>query len=263
MTPTTTSLRIAAAMTIAAALVLGVNLSGGADDALAMDPSDEATDGVPVLPDGVLLDPSDTVVLLLDHQTGLLQTVRDIPIQDLRRNTIVLAKVAALAGAPVITTASEPSGPNGPLMPELVTAAPDATYVPRMGEVSAWDNPDFRSTVEATGRRTLVIAGVWTSVCVAFPALQTAAEGYTVYAVVDASGDVSDVAARTAMDRMVEAGVVPMSTNAVMSEFQRTWARPDAAEWAALYSELVPSYRAVTESWEKKRSAASSARGGR
>ncbi len=227
----------------AAALVLGLHVTSPGD-ALASDP-----------PAGVLLDPADTVVLLLDHQTGLLQTVEDIPEQDLRRNTVVLAKVAALGGAPVITTASEPGGPNGPLIAELAEAAPDATYVPRRGEISAWDNPDFRRTVEATGRRTLVIAGVWTSVCVAFPALQAVADGYTVYAVVDASGDVSDAAARTAMDRMAAAGVVPVSTNAVMAEFQRTWARPDAAEWGALYGELVPSYGEVTERWREEQDA--------
>ncbi len=86
----------------------------------------------------MLLDRNDTVVLLLDHQTGLFQTVKDIPIQDLRTNTLVLAKIAEHAKAPIITTASEPNGPNGPPMPELALAAPSAKYVARKGEVSAW-----------------------------------------------------------------------------------------------------------------------------
>ncbi|HSF32301.1 MAG TPA: hypothetical protein VLK82_17740 [Candidatus Tectomicrobia bacterium] len=85
----------------------------------------------------MLLDPNDTIVLLLDHQTGLFQTVKDIPIQDLRTNTLVLAKVAEHAKAPIITTASEPNGANGPPMPELALAAPSAKYVARKGEVSA------------------------------------------------------------------------------------------------------------------------------
>lgn len=198
-----------------------------------------------------LFDPGDAAVLLLDHQTGLFQTVKDVLLRDLRANVVVLAKVARLASAPLITTASEPDGPNGPLMPELAEVAPDALYVPRKGEVSAWDNEDFVKTVEATGRKTLLMAGVWTSVCVAFPALQARAAGYTVYAVMDASGDMSEMASGLAILRMAQAGVVPVTTNAVMAEFQRTWARPDAAAWGALYSELVPHYRAATESYQR------------
>ena len=130
----------------------------------------------------VLIDPADTVILLLDHQTGLFQTVKDISVAELRTNTVVLMKVAKLMKIPVITTASVPDGPNGPLMPEIQQYAPDATYVPRKGEISAWDNEDFVKTVRKTGKKTLIIAGVWTSVCVAFPALQAKAEGYKVYA---------------------------------------------------------------------------------
>jgi nicotinamidase-related amidase len=197
----------------------------------------------------VLLDPADTVVLLLDHQTGLFQTVKDVPVQVLRANTVVLAKMAGLAGVPVITTASEPAGPNGPLMSELAQAAPDARYVARKGEVSAWDNDDFVKAVESTGRRTLVMAGVWTSVCVAFPALQARADGYKVYFVTDASGDPSEMAFHTTLARLTQAGIVPVTTNVVLAEFQRTWSRPDAAQWGALYSELVPNYRAAVESF--------------
>lgn len=204
----------------------------------------------------VLLDPNDTVLLLLDHQTGLFQTVKDIPVAELRANTVVLAKVAELAKAPIITTASEPNGPNGPLMPELATVALNAKYVARKGEVSAWDNDDFVKAVEATGRKTLVMAGVWTSVCVAFPALQAQAEGYKVYAVIDASGDPSEMASRSTLARLAQAGIIPVTTNAVMGEFQRTWNRPDAAEWGALYNELVPNYRTTSESFQRAQEAA-------
>jgi nicotinamidase-related amidase len=208
----------------------------------------------------VLLDPNDTVVLLLDHQTGLFQTVKDIPVQDLRNNTVALAKIAEHVKAPIITTASEPNGPNGPLMPELAQAAPSAKYVPRKGEVSAWDNDDFVKAVEATGRKTLVIAGVWTSVCVAFPALQAKADGYHVYAVMDASGDPSEMASRTTLARLTQGGVIPVTTNVVLGEFQRTWNRPDAAQWGAFYNGLVPHYQAVSESYQKAQEAAKEAR---
>ena len=200
---------------------------------------------------GVLLDPNDTVVLLLDHQTGLFNTVKDVPLIELRANTVGLAKVAELAKVPIIYTASEPNGTNGPIMEELAAAMPNAKYVARKGEVSAWDNADFVRAVEATGRKTLVMAGVWTSVCVAFPALQAKAEGYKVYAVMDASGDPSVMASQVSLARMTQGGVIPVTTNVMVCEFQRTWNRPDAAQWGALYNEVVPHYRAVSESYKK------------
>lgn len=209
-------------------------------------------------PQPKLFDPNDTVILLLDHQAGLFQTVKDITIQELRTNTAVLAKLAGLAKIPVITTASEPNGPNGPLMPEIHQLAPAATYVARKAEISAWDNADFLRTVRATGRKTLIIAGVWTSVCVAFPAIQAKADGYTVYAVIDASGDMSHMASQAALDRMTQAGIVPVTTNVVVTEVQRTWNRPDALQYAQLYAEFAPHYRAVIENYEKAQEAARS-----
>jgi nicotinamidase-related amidase len=207
-----------------------------------------------VLPNGggkALLDVSDTVFLLLDHQAGLFQTVKDIDVAELRRNTIMLAKLATLLKIPVITTASEPGGTNGPLMPEIHEFAPHAVYVPRKGEVNAWDNADFVRTVTATGRKTLVMAGVWTNVCVMFPALDAKAAGYKVYAVIDASGDPSELASRTTLARFAQAGVIPTSTNAVLSETHRTWNRPEAAEIAKLYGLVSPNYAAVAESYQK------------
>lgn len=204
----------------------------------------------------VLFDPHDAVVLLLDHQTGLFQTVKDVPVAELRNNTVGLAKVAELAKAPIIYTASEPNGPNGPLMEELNQFSSYAQYVPRKGEISAWDNADFVKAVEATGRKTLVMAGVWTSVCVAFPALQAKADGYKVYFVTDASGDPSVMASNTTLARMAQAGIIPVSTNAVLCEFQRTWNRPDAAQWGAIYNHLVPHYKAVAESHQRAQEAA-------
>jgi nicotinamidase-related amidase len=207
-----------------------------------------------VLPSGggkALLDPLDTVFLLLDHQTGLFQTVKDIDVAELRRNTVMLARLATLMKIPVITTASEPGGPNGPLMPELQEAAPHAVYVARNGEVNAWDSDDFVNTVRRTGRRTLVMAGVWTSVCVMFPALDATAAGFKVYAVTDASGDPSELASRTTIARFAQGGVIPTSTNAVLSEVHRTWNRPEAAEIAKLYNLVSPNYAAVAESYQK------------
>jgi nicotinamidase-related amidase len=199
----------------------------------------------------VLMDPADTILLLLDHQTGLFQTVKDVPLRELRANTVVLAKIAELAKVPILYTASEPAGTNGPIMDELLAAAPSAKYIPRKGEISAWDNAEFVKAVEATGRKTLVMAGVWTSVCVAFPALQAKADGYEVYAVMDASGDMSEMASDVTLARMTAAGIIPVTTNVALCELQRTWNRADAAKWGALYGELVPHYKAVSESYGK------------
>ena len=143
-------------------------------------------------------------------------------------------------------------------MPEIHQFAPHAVYVPRKGEVNAWDNADFVKAVRATGRKTLIIAGVWTSVCVMFPALDAKAAGFKVYAVIDASGDPSELASRTTVARFAQAGIIPTSTNAVLSETHRTWNRPEAAELAKLYGLVAPNYAAVVESYRKPRTRSSS-----
>jgi nicotinamidase-related amidase len=219
--------------------------------------------GPSVLPTGggqALLDTSDSVILLLDHQAGLFQTVKDVPLIDLRANVVMLAKLATLLKIPVITTASEPNGPNGPLMPEIHQFAPDAVYVPRKGEVNAWDNEDFVKAVRATGKKTLIMAGVWTSVCVMFPALDAKAAGFKVYAVMDASGDPSEMASRATLARFIQGGIIPTSTNAVLSETHRTWKRPEAAELARLYALVAPNYAAVIESYQKAQEVAKASR---
>jgi nicotinamidase-related amidase len=201
--------------------------------------------------DNALLDPGDALVLLIDHQSGLLQTVKDIGVAELRTNATVLARVATLLNIPVITTASVPEGPNGPLIPDIPEHAPHAIYVPRKGEVNAWDNEEFVRAVHGTGKQTLLIAGIWTSVCVAFPAIAARAEGFQVYAVIDASGDMSWMAGQITIARLAQAGVIPISTNAVIADLQKTWNRPEALEFAEIYAEFAPSYRAVVESYRQ------------
>jgi len=198
-----------------------------------------------------LLRLDDVVMLLLDHQSGLLQVVKDIPVDELRANATMLAKLANLFKIPLITTASVPEGPNGPLMPEIHQFAPHAIHVPRKGEVNAWDNELFVKTVRETGRKTLIMAGIWTSVCVMFPALDATAAGFKVYAVIDASGDPSEMASRITLARFAQAGVVPISANALLCELQRTWNRPNAAEVAQLYTMVAPNYAAVMESYNR------------
>tara|TARA_R110000868_G_C10961254_1_gene768514 strand:- start:2612 stop:3250 length:639 start_codon:yes stop_codon:yes gene_type:complete len=193
----------------------------------------------------------DVAILLIDHQSGLFQTVKDIDVTSLRNNVATLAKIAAIENIPVITTASEPNGPNGPIMPEIHKYAPHAVYVSRNGEINSWDTPAFVEAVKKTGKKKLIIAGVLTSVCVAFPAISAVTEGYDVFAVIDASGDMSPLSSQTTIARLSLAGVVPITTTAVCSEIQKTWNRPDALKFAEAYSAVMPNYQAVIESFLK------------
>ncbi|UNK69972.1 hydrolase [Microbacterium sp. H1-D42] len=203
--------------------------------------------------DGALpvINPEDAVLLLIDHQSGLFQTVKDMPMTTLRRHAAALAKMATLSNVPVITTASVPQGPNGPLIPEIHENAPHAQYIGRKGEINAWHNPDFVAAVKATGKKQLIIAGTITSVCMAFPAISALAEGYQVFAVVDASGTYSKMAEEITLARIVQAGVVPMDIAAVVSELQITWNREDAMEWAQIYTNIFPAYQLLIESHVK------------
>lgn len=195
------------------------------------------------------IDPDNAAMLLIDHQSGLFNTVRDLNVRELRANAVTLAKVATLAKMPVITTASVPQGPNGPLIPEIHQVAPHAQYVARKGQINSWDNPDFVAAVKATGKKQLIIAGTITSVCMAFPAISAIAEGYQVFVVIDASGTYSKMAQEITLARVVQAGAVPMDMAAVCSEIQRTWNRPDAEEWAKAYEAVFPEYQLLIESY--------------
>ena len=198
-----------------------------------------------------ILDPANAAMLLIDHQSGLFQTIGDMPFTRVRAHATALARMATLAGLPVITTASVPQGPNGPLIPEIHAAAPHAQYVARRGEINAWDNPDFVAAVKATGRKQLIIAGTITSVCMAFPSIAAVADGYQVFAVIDASGTYSKMAEEITLARVVQAGVVPMDTAAVASELQKTWHRDDAQQWAEIYTQIFPNYQLLIESYMK------------
>ena len=208
-------------------------------------------------PEKVMIDPNDVVMLLIDHQSGLFNLVKDMPVSDLRNNVTALAKVATMLKIPVITTASVPEGPNGPVIPEIQKFAPHAKYIPRQGQINAWDVPEFVMAVEETRRKTIVMTGTLTSVCLAFPAICAVESGYRVYAVVDASGNWSQMATDLTIARLVQAGVVPIDTFAVIGELQKTWNRPDALDYANLFGEhIIPNYRLLMESHNKAQEAA-------
>jgi nicotinamidase-related amidase len=197
------------------------------------------------------INPANAAMLLIDHQSGLFQTVGDMPMPELRLRVAALAKMATLSKLPVVTTASVPQGPNGPLIPEIHETAPHAQYVARKGEINAWDNPDFVAAVKATGKKQLIIAGTITSVCMAFPSISAVYDGYQVFAVLDASGTYTKMAQEITLARVVQAGVVPMDTAAVASELQGSWNREDAIEWANIYTKIFPAYQLLIESYGK------------
>ena len=202
-----------------------------------------------------MIDPDDAVMLLIDHQSGLFQLVKDIDMLTLRNNVIALAKVSRLAKVPTFTTASVPDGPNGPLIPEIHQSNPDAVYIARTGQINAWDNPKWVEAIEKTKRKTLLIAGTLTSVCMAFPTLSALAAGYKVFTIIDASGNWSSMATDITLARVMQAGAMPIDTYAVLCELMSTWNRPDAMEFAGvMIDHIVPHYRLLTESYGKAQS---------
>jgi len=194
------------------------------------------------------LDLNNAAVLLVDHQAGLLSLVRDFNPDQFKNNVLALADLAAFFKLPVVLTTSFEDGPNGPLIPELKAKFPDAPFIPRPGQINAWDNEDFVKAVKATGRKQLLIAGVVTEVCVAFPALSALAEDFEVFVVTDASGTFNEVSRDASWDRMSQAGAQLMTWFAVACELQRDWRR-DVEGLGALLSNHIPDYRNLMTSY--------------
>lgn len=188
------------------------------------------------------LDKTQAAVLMVDHQAGLLSLVRDIEPDRFKNNVLALADLAKYFKLPTILTTSFEDGPNGPLVPELRQIFPDAPYIPRPGQINAWDNEDFAKAVRATGKKQLLIAGVVTEVCVAFPALSAIEEGFDVFVVTDASGTFNEVTRDSAWRRMSEAGAQLMSWFGVACELHRDW-RNDIEGLGTLFSNHIPDYR--------------------
>ena len=190
----------------------------------------------------VRLDKSQAAVLLVDHQTGLLSLVRDIDPDKFKNNVLATAALAKYFDLPTILTTSFEDGPNGPLVPELKETFPDAPYIARPGQINAWDNEDFVAAVKATGRKQLIIAGVVTEVCVAFPALSAIEAGFDVFVVTDASGTFNPITRDAAWSRMAQAGAQLMTWFGVAGELHRDW-RNDIEGLGALFSNHIPDYR--------------------
>ncbi|WGG53103.1 isochorismate family cysteine hydrolase YcaC [Rugamonas sp. DEMB1] len=194
------------------------------------------------------LDKDQVAVLLVDHQAGLMSLVRDIDPDKFKNNVLALADIAKYFKLPTILTTSFEDGPNGPLMPELKEMFPGAPYIARPGQINAWDNEDFVKAIKATGKKQLLIAGVVTEVCVAFPALSALAEDFEVFVVTDASGTFNEVTRLAAWDRMTAAGAQLMSWFGVACELHRDW-RNDVVGLGTLFANHIPDYRNLINSY--------------
>lgn len=191
-----------------------------------------------------------SALLLIDHQVGTMQLIKNLPLDRVRLNTLALAKTARALGIPVVLTSSQEDRVQGPLMPELEEILPQAfaDRVQRQGIVNAWDDPNFKSAVEATGRTQLIMAGVTTDVCLVYPSISAVREGYAVQAVMDASGSPFEVSEEMSRRRMQDAGVVLTATNTMMAELAQDWSRPEGGELLGiLFGEVLPKIETPSE----------------
>jgi nicotinamidase-related amidase len=174
---------------------------------------------------GTLLTPEESVLVLVDHQAFQFANMHSHDAQVVVGNTVALAKTAKIFGVPtVLTTVNEDGG--GHILKGIQDVYPDQKPINR-SFINAWQDQRLVDAVAKTGRRKLLIAGLWTEVCVAMPALQAQGDGYDVYVVTDASGGVSPEAHAMAVQRMILAGIKPITWLAVLCEWQRDWARTD------------------------------------
>ena len=176
---------------------------------------------------GALLTPENSVLLLIDHQAFQFANLHSHEPSMVINNVVGLTKAAKIFKVPtILTTVVEERG--GYLIKGIQDVFPQQKPIDRTF-INTWEDPKVVEAVKKTGRKKIIMAGLWTEVCLAMPAIQAQGEGYEVYAVSDASGGVSAEAHELAVRRMAMAGVVPITWLAVVSEWQRDWARLETA----------------------------------
>ncbi|WIG98850.1 hydrolase [Myxococcus sp. SDU36] len=171
-----------------------------------------------------LLTPQNSAVLFIDHQPQMSFAVGNIDRGVLLNNTVGLAKAAKAFKVPTVLTTVAAKSFSGPIFPELQAVFPEQKPIDRT-TMNSWEDVNFHAAVKKTNRKKLVMAGLWTEVCVVMPALSAIDEGYEVYVVTDASGGTTKEAHDMAVQRMVQAGAIPVTWMQVLLEYQRDWAR--------------------------------------
>ncbi|MCY1081826.1 hydrolase [Archangium lansingense] len=173
-----------------------------------------------------LLSPKDHTLILIDHQSQMAFATHSISATELRTNTALVAHAAAGFGVSTILTTVAEKSFSGPIFSEITEAFPRAEVTDRTS-MNTWEDANVIKRVNAIGKDRLVFAGLWTSVCIVGPTLSALDQGYEVYVIADACGDVSAEAHARAMERMLQAGVRPMTSLQYMLELQRDWARAE------------------------------------
>jgi nicotinamidase-related amidase len=171
-----------------------------------------------------LLTPDNCAVVFIDHQSQMFSGVASMDRHDLLNNVLVLAKAAKIFGVPVVLTAIRSTDYDGNIIQQLLDVFPEQSPIER-SSMNAWDNVEFVAAVKRTGRKNLILAALWSEICLAMPALQALTDGYAIYATEDASGGTSLIAHAAALRRIEQAGAVSVTALQVLFEFQRDWAR--------------------------------------
>lgn len=180
-------------------------------------------------PGSTLLSPGNHTLIMIDHQSQMAFATKSIDPVSLRNNAALVAKAAAgFKVSTILTTVAEKTF-SGPIFQEIKDAFPGADIVDRTS-MNTWEDTRIAPLVNAHGKSKIVLAGLWTSVCIVGPALSAIDQGFEVYVIADACGDVSDEAHERAMERMVQAGARPMTSLQYLLELQRDWARGDTYE---------------------------------
>jgi len=180
-------------------------------------------------PGATLLTPSDHALILIDYQSQMSFATQSIDAIQLRNNAALISRAAKGFGVPTILTTVAEKSFSGPMYEEITSAFPGQALIDRTS-MNTWEDANVIQQVNAIGRDRVVLGGLWTSVCIVGPALSALAQGYEVYVIADACGDVSVEAHNRAVDRMVQAGARPMTALQYLLELQRDWARTDTYE---------------------------------
>jgi nicotinamidase-related amidase len=195
-----------------------------------------------------LLRPEDSILVLIDHQAFQFSNLNSHDPAMIINNVIGLAKTAKVFGVPtILSTVLEERG--GYLLKGLQAVFPDQKPIDRTF-INTWEDPKVTDLVKKSGRKQLILAALWTEICLAMPAIQALGEGYDVFIVTDASGGISAEAHDMAVRRMVQAGVVPITWMAVLGEWQRDWAREETAVQLTSVLEEHAGATGVAFAWE-------------
>lgn len=195
-----------------------------------------------------------SIVLLIDHQIGLLASTRDTSsAAELKSNIVGLARVARALELPTLISSSNAQWQNGDTLPEIKELFPDVPIIRRTGIINAYEDPTFRAAfdkvVEETGRDHVILAGVTIGTCTLFPALSLQNDGYAVFPVIDAAGAWNRYEADAAIARMVQAGAQPVSTFALACELQADWKKPWANAMLEPFNQNLSEYGYVTQNF--------------